>query len=355
MKNILLLLLCLIVIGTTVEAKIVKDSVYQIPKTKVAPVIDGLQDNIWKTLDWNMQRIYNVGDPPTATSAADSGVGLTGMSKAMWDENNLYVLFYSVDDILTPIPANRGAAYNQDAIEIYFDGANDHSTKTSRGATQYQFTIPYLLKDQEVGNLGYVFGTTFDTSGCSFKIKDHDARGNNKSITEEGSGWTCEVKIPLTSLGIDGSSAGAELGFELQLDNSNDAAAGRQGMEKWWNASNNSWANPALWGYAKLTDLRIDTRVGSSKSSPVSFALDQNYPNPFNPSTEISFSLTKSEKVKLAVYNLLGKEVAVLVDGTRSAGHQTVKLDAANLSSGVYFYKLQAGSSVLSKKMMLLK
>ena len=109
MKNILLLLLCLIVIGTTVEAKIVKDSVYQIPKTKVAPVIDGLQDNIWKTLDWNMQRIYNVGDPPTATSAADSGVGLTGMSKAMWDENNLYVLFYSVDDILTPIPANRGA------------------------------------------------------------------------------------------------------------------------------------------------------------------------------------------------------------------------------------------------------
>jgi hypothetical protein len=110
------LLLCLIFIGSTVEAKIVKDSLYQIPKTKVVPVIDGLQDNVWKTIDWNMQRIYNVGDPPTASGAADSGAGLAGMSKAMWDHNNLYILFYSVDDIIVDIPANP--SWNQDAMKF---------------------------------------------------------------------------------------------------------------------------------------------------------------------------------------------------------------------------------------------
>ena len=86
-----------------------------------------------------------------------------------------------------------------------------------------------------------------------------------------------------------------------------------------------------------------------------SYKLDQNYPNPFNPSTKITFELAKSEKVKLAVYNLLGEQVAVLVNGTRNAGPQTVTFDAKNFSSGVYFYKLEAGSTVLAKKMMLLK
>jgi len=94
---------------------------------------------------------------------------------------------------------------------------------------------------------------------------------------------------------------------------------------------------------------------GGSPSIANQYRLNQNYPNPFNPSTEISFSLAKSEKVKLTVYNLLGKEVAVLVNGMRNAGPQSVTFNAPNFASGVYFYKLEAGSTVLSKKMMLLK
>ena len=176
MKNMLLLLLCLFFIGNIVEAKIVKDSLYQIPKTKVAPVIDGLQDNVWKTIDWNMQRIYNVGDPPFVGSAADSGAGLTGMSKAMWDENNLYILFYSVDDVIIDIPANP--SWNQDAITLAIDGSNDHSTETSLKPGQIFFTIPHWLKGKEVGHLGYVFGTSFDTTGIQFRISDvYDDQG----------------------------------------------------------------------------------------------------------------------------------------------------------------------------------
>ena len=85
------------------------------------------------------------------------------------------------------------------------------------------------------------------------------------------------------------------------------------------------------------------------------YELAQNYPNPFNPSTEISFTLAKSGKVKLAVYDILGKEIAVLVNGMRNAGSQTATFNAKNFSSGVYFYKLEAGNTVLAKKMILLK
>ena len=580
MKNVLLFLLSLVLIASVVEAKIVSDSVYQIPKTTVAPVIDGSQDQIWKAIDWNMQRIYNVGDPPTATSGADSGVGLTGMSKAMWDANNLYILFYSVDDILIDVPGNpawnqdaieiyidgtnnhtaetalsagqyqltfphwmkgqeagrltsifgatfdttgvefkikdvgdtlgfpgwmlevkiplaalgidgssantpigwelqqdesddatigrqsmskwwnasnnswanaglwgnailagrvvdtvfeitkRGTltvttidgvmdaaytkanpvttnlyrvgdppaaespivnsdpmfgslitayplydddnfyilcdvvdqiiidvpgnpAWNQDAVELYFDGTNNHTTETALSAGQYQFTFPHWMKGQEAGKLTSIFGATFDTTGVEFKIADRDARGNVGVLTEEGSGWNLEVKIPLAALGIDGTSLGAPLGFELQQDNSSDATVGRGQMAKWWNSSNNSWANAALWGYAKLG---APAGVKGKPSSVISsYKLEQNYPNPFNPSTKITFELAKTEKVKLAVYNLLGEQVAVLVNGTRSAGSQTITFDAKNFSSGVYFYKLEAGSTMLTKKMMLLK
>ena len=159
MKKILLLLLSIIFIARFVEAKIVKDSLYQIPKAKFAPLIDGLQDNIWKTIDWNMQRIYNVGDPPSVGGAADSGAGLTGMSKAMWDANNLYILFYSVDDVIIDIPAN--ASWNQDAIELAIDGSNDHSTETSLNLDQFHFTFPHWLKGKEVGHLGTDFFGTY--------------------------------------------------------------------------------------------------------------------------------------------------------------------------------------------------
>ncbi|MCW9066450.1 MAG: T9SS type A sorting domain-containing protein, partial [Ignavibacteriaceae bacterium] len=81
----------------------------------------------------------------------------------------------------------------------------------------------------------------------------------------------------------------------------------------------------------------------------------QNYPNPFNPSTNIKFSVPESGNVKLSVYNLVGEEVAVLVNGFRQAGTFEVTFDASNLSTGIYLYKLQSENSIQTKKMMLLK
>ena len=88
---------------------------------------------------------------------------------------------------------------------------------------------------------------------------------------------------------------------------------------------------------------------------PIEFELSNNYPNPFNPVTSIRYSLPKSEKVSLIVYNLNGKEVARLVNENQQAGNHSIKWDASDVASGIYFYRLQAGDFVQTRKMVLLK
>jgi hypothetical protein len=83
--------------------------------------------------------------------------------------------------------------------------------------------------------------------------------------------------------------------------------------------------------------------------------LKQNYPNPFNPSTEIVFGIPREGRVRLQVYNLIGQNVATLVDEVLGAGYHTTRLDAAGFPSGMYLYRLTAGDVTLSKRMMLLK
>ncbi len=94
---------------------------------------------------------------------------------------------------------------------------------------------------------------------------------------------------------------------------------------------------------------------GPVKEIIYNFLLLQNYPNPFNSSTNITYTAPKQSKVTLAVYNLLGKEVARLVDEVKPAGQHSVAFDASDLKSGVYFYKLRIGEKILTKKMTLIK
>ncbi len=90
-------------------------------------------------------------------------------------------------------------------------------------------------------------------------------------------------------------------------------------------------------------------------NQPNNFILYQNFPNPFNPSTTIQFLIPESGDVTLKVYNLLGEEVKTLVNEERTAGKYSVQFNASQLASGIYFYRLQAGSFVETKKMLLLK
>jgi len=95
--------------------------------------------------------------------------------------------------------------------------------------------------------------------------------------------------------------------------------------------------------------------VNDKETTPLSFRLDQNYPNPFNPSTKISYVLPTASSVKLSVYNVLGQEVANLVNENQNPGSHTVNFNAANLSSGVYFYTIKAGNFTETKKMAFTK
>jgi hypothetical protein len=94
---------------------------------------------------------------------------------------------------------------------------------------------------------------------------------------------------------------------------------------------------------------------GQSSGLVKDFHLSQNFPNPFNPSTVIGYQLPVSGNVTLKVYDLLGREAATLVDEYKPAGMHEIEFDATELTSGIYFYKLQADNYVDTKKMILLK
>jgi hypothetical protein len=88
---------------------------------------------------------------------------------------------------------------------------------------------------------------------------------------------------------------------------------------------------------------------------PTVYGLSQNYPNPFNPSTIIEYSLPSSGFVSLKIFNLLGQEVRLLVNDVQPAGRYSARFDASGLTTGLYFYRLQAGPFVEVRKMLLVK
>ncbi len=103
---------------------------------------------------------------------------------------------------------------------------------------------------------------------------------------------------------------------------------------------------------AKQTTVGIDD---DGRESPERFELEQNVPNPFNPMTEIRWTMDVGRRARLSVYDLLGREVIVLADGVYAQGRHSVSLDASNLASGVYVYRLESGGKVETRKMVLIK
>jgi len=121
-------------------------------------------------------------------------------------------------------------------------------------------------------------------------------------------------------------------------------------------------ATPGSWQAAKGTPhfAFIGTPSGEASVTkgqviPGKFQLEQNCPNPFSPSTTIKCELPESSEVRLSVYDMLGREVSVLVNERRNAGVYEVEFDASELASGVYLYWLQAGAFVQSRKLLVLR
>jgi len=111
-----------------------------------------------------------------------------------------------------------------------------------------------------------------------------------------------------------------------------------------------------IYNYIRLVRGGLTSHVGDNNSEmPSKFKLEQNFPNPFNPSTTISFSLPKESNVSLKIFNVIGKEVDVLVNGYLPAGNYSLQWNAGNQTSGIYFYKLTTDNFTETRKMTLLK
>jgi len=132
------------------------------------------------------------------------------------------------------------------------------------------------------------------------------------------------------------------------LTNTNVTALAIIGANIFAGTGNGVWRRP-------LSEM-ITTSVGTSQNNlPTQFNLEQNYPNPFNPTTTISYSLPHESYVRLSIFNTLGQNVRTLVNQFEEAGNKSVSFDAGSLSSGVYFYRLQAGTFSNVKKLLLIK
>jgi hypothetical protein len=232
-----------------ITAKVI-NGIYEIPRTTIAPEIDGQQDAVWKTLDWNFQRIYTVDG-----IHADSGKGLTGMSKAMWDVENLYILFYSLDNFVS-----KGTAIPEcpeDLINIYIDPDNSKipdgtppDTVLGLIPSDIQLTIRYSFKgseDENIGNIGFPPGMS--TEGVKFKIADDD------TLNGLG-GWWVEMKIPLNNIHLL-SVPGTEIGWELEQYDSD--SCNYPTRSRWWSNSINIWTDASLWGTAVLSSRTVDS------------------------------------------------------------------------------------------------
>jgi hypothetical protein len=185
------------------------------------------------------------------------------------------------------------------------------------------------LAANDILHSGYIFGDFDPTTIPGYKTED--GSGITK-LTDLNDNFALTTPIIST---IDGKAIGA-LHWTSDIDSYNSADA--------YAAVIVAYYSLIPWGVVK-----------TGPDVPGSYELSQNFPNPFNPTTTINFNLAKTSDVKLTVYNMLGQKVMTLVDSHMNAGQQTVKFDASKLTSGVYFYRLDAGSFQSIKKMILLK
>ncbi len=239
------------------------------------------------------------------------------------DLTDLYGKWLSTGDNIAPI-LQAIFSNNVDSLTAVFNSDNTYSVlQVNKDKTVINYNGIYTAAASSTGN---IYTITLDQSSpavlTSEGIFEVDLTTYPPTMKYEVVQTTGTQNVPPTPEGGFGSSNGGALG-----------TSNVQKYEKVYNV----------------------TSVEQFSNVPNVYKLEQNYPNPFNPSTKIRFSLKQAENVKLTVYNILGQEVAVLLNGYISAGTHFVDFNANNLASGIYIYKIQTQNFSAVKKMMLLR
>lgn len=193
---------------------------------------------------------------------------------------------------------------------------------------------------------------------------DIDARDVAELATDVSYGSTTSeyTDVPVGSYTIDISPAGGDVFASVEADaNELGGETGLVLASGFLMPENNQDGEPfgALLVLADGTTVllpSVSTSIDEQTGLPQQFALEQNYPNPFNPNTQIEYALPQASNVKITVYNVVGQQVATLLNNEQqSAGYHSVSFDASSLASGMYLYRIEAGSFVQTKKMTLIK
>jgi hypothetical protein len=243
----------------------------------------------------------------------------------------------------------------QGILKLQGGGSFNFRSVTLKSKSKLVFLAPNHVRISQAftgdtaSYVGPANGSTFDATAIIIYVAGTDATTSSGYTSTFGpeANIYANVYIPSGSLRLkDGTSAtGAFIAYNVLLGKKTRSTLGTAfaGLTK----------NPGGWSQEPGT-------TTTESETPTVFALDQNYPNPFNPSTTIRYQLPQDQKVTLEVYNVLGQRVTTLVNEAQAAGTYLLQWDATNdqgyrVSSGVYFYRLQAGSFVESRKMLLIR
>jgi hypothetical protein len=162
---------------------------------------------------------------------------------------------------------------------------------------------------------------------------------------------TANIIGQVYKFGIGGGDNESAFGLN-HLDNIDDTSPTFT-VQAQWGSINPNFYN--AWDYDLMQPKTPVSVEGVAGTIPDAFGLAQNYPNPFNPTTTFAYSIPIQADVTLKIFNLLGQEMATLAQGRRNAGTYQILFDASELTSGIYFYRIEAGSFVSTKKMILVK
>lgn len=267
------------------------------------------------------------------------------------DKQFLYVAFDVEDEVVNP--AVKTESYLNDApdlfIGLYDAHGMPHTTFGREKSPDYHFRFnksqirvesPAIQKLTEPG-VNYYWDNKFP------------------------SGYVIEAKISLADIATKRDAATTltdqiyvKEGFRLPIDFSiNDNDSGNRDAILTYSPDNKdqSWADVSRWTYTWLGDKWEAITSVEENSVPVKYSLDQNFPNPFNPTTKIKYSIMNPGFVSLKLFDVLGREVASLVNEFQDSGSYSLNFNASSLSSGIYIYKISSGDFVQSKKMILIK
>lgn len=258
-----------------------------------------------------------------------------------------------------------------------FSGSYTISSSSSTDPVGYLYDSggAYLTGNDDYSSLDFRMDFNL-TSGSTYYIGIFNLDGFTTNITLNISGGGL-LPVELTSFSADLEKSKVLLnwqtatevnnyGFEIErtANNSWEKIGFVEGHGNSNSAKNYSFqdspTSDGVYSY-RLKQIDFDGKFEYSSVVEVNFntvtdfALEQNYPNPFNPTTSISYSIPKNEFVTLKVYDVIGNEVATLVNTLQESGKHEVNFNASNLSSGIYFYKLTAGNYTQIMKMMLVK